>query len=196
MEDVAFETFQKIPRLRRDIVITEKIDGTNAVIYIGDGDGVFKVGSRNRWITPESDNYTFAAWAYENRDKLVEFLGPGRHYGEWYGSGIQRRYGLGHKRWSLFNVRRYGNIPRDQFPDGVELVPVLYEGPWEDRIIDAMARRLQSNGSVAVPGFMNPEGIVVFHKASGHLYKFTLDGDAAKESKENPRGPTEAVTAA
>jgi hypothetical protein len=32
----SFEEFQKIPRLRRDCVITEKIDGTNAQIYISD----------------------------------------------------------------------------------------------------------------------------------------------------------------
>lgn len=49
-----FEAFPKIPRLSRYCVITEKIDGTNAQIYIGDN-GEFAAGSRTRWITPEQE---------------------------------------------------------------------------------------------------------------------------------------------
>lgn len=33
------------------------------------------------------------------------------------------------------------------------------------------------DGSRAVPGFMNPEGIVVFHEASQTCFKKTIDGD-------------------
>jgi hypothetical protein len=40
-----FVEFKKIPRLSRECVVTEKIDGTNGVIYIGEG-GEFLVGSR------------------------------------------------------------------------------------------------------------------------------------------------------
>ena len=54
-----FVKFDKIARLSRTIVITEKIDGTNGLIAIGD-DGEFQVGSRSRWITPENDNMGFA----------------------------------------------------------------------------------------------------------------------------------------
>ncbi len=32
----AFKPWPKIPRLRRDIVITEKIDGTNAIIHVAE----------------------------------------------------------------------------------------------------------------------------------------------------------------
>src|SRR5512133_2019075 len=104
-----FQSFGKISRLSRDMVITEKIDGTNGCIYIGE-DGEFLVGSRTRWITPECDNHGFARWAYDHKDELVLGLGPGRHYGEWWGSGIQRGYDLpkGEKRFSLFNVHRWG----------------------------------------------------------------------------------------
>jgi len=45
-----FVSFPKIARLSRECVITEKIDGTNASIYIGnDGNEnpVFLTGSRN-----------------------------------------------------------------------------------------------------------------------------------------------------
>jgi hypothetical protein len=44
---------------------------------------------------------------------------------------------------------------------------------------------LRVDGSQAVPGFMKPEGIVIWHKASGTLLKATLEGD------EKPKGSTE-----
>jgi hypothetical protein len=87
-----FQAFDKIPRLRRGCVITEKIDGTNAQVCFAD-DGQMLVGSRNRWITPDNDNYGFARWCVENETELRK-LGPGRHFGEWWGAGIQRRYNV------------------------------------------------------------------------------------------------------
>ena len=75
-----FKCFPKMPRLTREVVITEKIDGTNAQIYINQ-EGEFFVGSRTRWITPENDNYGFAKWCLDNKDELM-LLGEGRHFGE------------------------------------------------------------------------------------------------------------------
>ena len=89
---IEFEGFPKIARLSREAIITEKIDGTNAQIYIGE-DGQIIAGSRTRWITPDSDNFGFARWGEQHRVELAA-LGPGRHFGEWWGSGIQRGYGL------------------------------------------------------------------------------------------------------
>ncbi|HLE80817.1 MAG TPA: RNA ligase family protein, partial [Dehalococcoidia bacterium] len=99
-----FQEFGKIYRLSRDCIITEKIDGTNAQVVVLE-DGRVLAGSRNRWITPEADNFGFARWVKEHEEELRS-LGPGRHYGEWWGSGIQRGYGLKEKRFSLFNVSR------------------------------------------------------------------------------------------
>ena len=62
-----FKAMQKIPRLSRDCVITEKLDGTNASVLIGEA-GEFFTGSRTRWITPEQDNYGFSAWAHAPRE--------------------------------------------------------------------------------------------------------------------------------
>lgn len=42
-----------------DFDLTEKIDGTNAQVYIAD-DGRVVAGSRTRWISPEDDNFGFA----------------------------------------------------------------------------------------------------------------------------------------
>ena len=80
-ENLEFQEFPKMARLSREIIITEKIDGTNAQILIGE-DGSFSVGSRTRWITPDDDNHGFARWAYDNKDELMK-LGIGRHFGEW-----------------------------------------------------------------------------------------------------------------
>ncbi len=102
---MTFEGFPKMPRLMREVVVTEKIDGTNACVAISE-DGSFQVGSRRRWITPEKDNHGFAAWAHAHRDELMQ-LGPGRHFGEWWGRQIQRGYGLDERRFSLFNVARW-----------------------------------------------------------------------------------------
>jgi hypothetical protein len=63
-----FEAFDKIARLSRMCVITEKIDGTNAQIYIPEEGGFF-TGSRNQWITPEQDNFGFSRWAHEHKER-------------------------------------------------------------------------------------------------------------------------------
>jgi hypothetical protein len=169
-----FVPFPKIARLNRHIVVTEKIDGTNAQVAISE-DGTMQFGSRNRWLTVEDDNFGFARWCEEHRDGLA-LLGPGRHYGEWWGSGIQRRYGLTGERkcFSLFNVGRWAGMP---LPSCCDLVPVLYDGPFGQAQIEGCLERLRTTGSVAAPGFMKPEGIIVFMSASRSLYKVTLEKD-------------------
>ena len=42
-------------------------------------------------------------------------------------------------------------------------------------LVDIALRRLEAIGSIAAPGFMKPEGVVVFHKAANVLFKKTLD---------------------
>ncbi len=174
-----FESFQKIPRLKRGMVITEKIDGTNAQIFINDDCTKMLAGSRNRWINPEQDNAGFARWAQDHIEELYG-LGPGRHFGEWWGQGIQRRYGLSEKRFSLFNTGRWTNDTSP--PACCSVVPVLFAGEFTTINIDITLDYLRRNGSVAAPGFMEPEGIVVFHPQSKQLFKVTLDDDAVPKS--------------
>lgn len=166
-----FKEFPKMPRLSREVIVTEKIDGTNAQVCITE-DGRILAGSRTRWITPEADNFGFAAWVRDNADALAE-LGPGRHFGEWWGAGIQRRYGLTEKRFSLFNVARWG----DERPACCDVVPVLYRGLFCTETIERCILDLRQNGSRAAPGFMKPEGVVVFHVAGDVGFKKTLEKD-------------------
>lgn len=173
-----FVSFPSIKRLSRNCIITEKLDGTNAQVCVLD-DGRVLAGSRNRWITPQDDNCGFARWVAEHEEELHTGLGIGTHYGEWWGSGIQRRYGLQEKRFSLFNVSRW----KEARPACCHIVPVLFEGIFDTAEVDAALLRLSVDGSVAAPGFMDPEGVVVFHSASGALFKKTLKGDGHKGDK-------------
>ena len=183
-----FVGFNKIARLSRKCVITEKIDGTNAQIFIGD-DGEFLVGSRTRWITPENDNHGFAKWAMEHKEELL-LLGPGRHFGEWWGSGIQRGYGLpnGEKRFSLFNTNRWGkdrDIEKypDDCPSICHVVPILRDGIFDTDMVRDALFHLEKDGSTAAPGFMKPEGIVIYHTAANILFKKTIEKDESPKSK-------------
>lgn len=134
-EGVEFMPFPKIPRLNRDITITEKIDGTNGAIGItGDPFRGYTVyaQSRGRIITPENDNAGFAAWVEQNKAALAPVLGAGLHFGEWWGKGIQRGYGQTRKFFSLFNFERWSNNMEVAALStiGLMVVPVLYHGPW------------------------------------------------------------------
>lgn len=177
---IDFVPFPKISRLNRECVATEKIDGTNACVHISDT-GVILAGSRTRWITPEDDNFGFARWVADNEFELRK-LGLGTHFGEWWGSGIQRGYGLpkGEKRFSLFNVSKWADpVVR---PACCHVVPELARG-FDIRAVTEMAlERLRNGGSIASPGFAKPEGVVTFHTASNGLFKVTLEKD------EEPKG--------
>ena len=169
-----FEGFPKIARLARECTITEKIDGTNACIYFpDDGSGVL-IGSRTRWITPADDNYGFARWVHDHLTEL-ETLGPGRHFGEWWGAGIQRRYGLLEKRFSLFNTFRWTD-PATR-PACCDVVPILYQGVFTTDVVETQLERLRAFGSVAAPGFLQAEGVKVCHHAAKTYFKQTLVKD-------------------
>jgi hypothetical protein len=177
-----FEKYAKIPRIRGvRLTITEKLDGTNAQIVIPeDTNEPLQVGSRNRWITPGkgTDNYGFASWVQVN-ESMLRRLGPGRHFGEWWGVGVARTYNLIDRRWSLFNVYRFVDGLPAGLPSNVGLVPVLYQGDFSMDAIEQAKSQLATGGSVAVPGFMKPEGIVCrVQGGSGEIvWKWTFDGD-------------------
>ena len=212
-----FTPWPSISRLNKDAVYTEKINGTNSAVVIEriapnngeyadwelellgwsgnekivyDESGVYLVAaqSRNRFIVPGDDNFAFAKWVYDNSSNLVKVLGEGRHFGEWWGSGIQGGYGLpkGEKRFSLFNVKRWEdtldwNKGHDMLPE-LYIVPVLDRSMFSTERAKELVHELRHTGSWASPGFMKPEGVVVFHTASGALYKTFLENDDIPKS--------------
>lgn len=175
-----FKPWPKIGRLNRDMIITEKIDGTNAAVVIAIGeDGEFHVSaqSRTRTINPgKDDNFGFAGWVQDNHVNLITVLGEGYHYGEWWGKGIQRGYGLAERRFSLFNVKRWMGEELWQVP-GLDVVPLLDEQPFDTSLINQWIATLRTNGSAAAPGFMRPEGVIAYMPQSNVSFKVTLEND-------------------
>lgn len=177
-----FREYNKIPRYRRNIIITEKIDGSNAQIFITP-EGKIYAGSRTRWLTPgkSTDNYGFAAWVEEHKEELLT-LGVGRHFGEWYGKGINRNYGLKDRRFVMFRHPEVNPLPAN-----IAVVPTLYSGVISDEAINKTLDDLKLNGSRLVPGFMRPEGVVIYHVAAGKQFKITLEGDEAPKGKNETK---------
>jgi hypothetical protein len=210
-----FSAFRKIPRLFSEIIVTEKIDGTNGAVviekhYFGsaidpfvfsvvfgeeegqDGLPVFEyhIGaqSRSRLLTLENDNFGFAEWVKTNAAELVQLLGEGRHFGEFFGAKIQRKYGAKEPQFALFNVERFADINLSLIPT-LRTVPVLYRGLFsEEKILDCL-EELRLKGSKISPGFMSPEGICIFFKQSNLIFKIPFDSNpkgisAAERAKE------------
>jgi len=202
---IEFQAWPKTPRLFRDVVVTEKVDGTNSAIIIQESFGDhedesvlkyiwrdevrYEVGaqSRNRLIFPgkTTDNHGFARFVQQNAEKLFDILGPGRHFGEWWGKGIGKRYSAQMdivKGFALFNTAKHEGL-HEWLPFGdehviLETVPVLYQGPFSEEKIRDILEELKKAGSVVSP-FSPAEGVVVFHTQSRQVYKYTIDGEDA-----------------
>jgi hypothetical protein len=143
-----------------------------------------------------NDNHGFAQWVKANKEELLK-LGKGYYYGEWWGKGIQRGYNLEEKRFSLFNVGRWVKkegydclsltegcyLPqlkeKQQYcPECCYVVPIIYEGIFDTKIIELALINLEACGSKASLGFMKPEGIVIYHKAGNLYFKKTIENDS------------------
>lgn len=208
-DPTGFKPYGKTPRLNRNCVITEKLDGTNAQILITphapgpissevlaiNNEFEIRAGSRNRWLAEEPktlDNYGFARWVKENASELFK-LGAGRHYGEWWGQGIARAYIKCEKTFSLFNTGRwykhlhpvveYQIAGAEKCPECCNVVPILYYGKFDTEIVNTLVAFLKTGGSFASPGFMNPEGIIVYHEASKQNFKVTIKDDDCRKSQ-------------
>lgn len=211
-----FEAWPKTPRYYRDIIVTEKIDGTNGAVCIerfpyGEFSGTstppeatLVVGkeldmlgspkdeylvvaqSRKRIATPTNDNAGFAAWVWKNAATLVDDLGTGRHFGEWWGQGIQRNYGQRQKWFSLFNTSKWDGVYFNT-PD-LGVVPILYQGPHSQQAIEDCLTDLANDGSYC--GYSDlttewkgkAEGVCIYHTASNQVFKVTLENDETPKS--------------
>lgn len=198
-----FEKWPSIPRMSKEkVYVTEKIDGSNAAIRIRPwsvleegphalatvvvGDALYNVWaqSRTRFLgsTKETDNFGFGGWVFDNATELVDTLGPGDHYGEWWGSKIQRGYGLtnGERKFSLFNAARWyetlHHVESRSVVDGLLVVPTLFDGRYYDFNALEVAEELRTNGSRIVPGFP-AEGMIVYNREAKTSYKVLLEND-------------------
>lgn len=186
--DVEFRKFLKISRLVRETVtITEKIDGTNGQICVWrDKRGCLHIraGGRNRWLTEKDHNFHFYDFVMANAVELIEGLGEGRHYGEWYGQGINRNYGLKEKRFALFNTQKWAG---SHLPECCGIVPVLgtYSLDFVNAVIDNCRNRLIEYGSHLVEGFMEPEGLMLYLHDLGRYYKVLFENNEGHKGKRH-----------
>lgn len=171
-----FKEWPKIPRGQNEtITITEKIDGTNACVVISDDGEFLGCQSRNRIINPDSDNQGFAKWAYDNAEELVK-LGPGYHYGEWAGPGIQSNpHKLDRKKFFLFNTARWTNNP--ERPSCCDVVPILHEGEYRHDVPDLVLGLLKNEAERLN---YEPEGIVVWFHKTRRYEKYTFKNQSGK----------------
>lgn len=185
-----FKSFEKISKFTGiAMTITQKIHGTNAQIRIYEQDGVIKcqAASRTRDIFVGDDNFGFARYVKDNEVEIIEKLGPGTHFGEWAGPGINSGEGLSEKKFVIFNHYRY---PAERpLPPQMVVVPVLYHGPYDERIVAEAMMSLKIEGSRLSPGFMRPEGIVI--EVAGKKYKKVFEAEETKwtEGSAGPKPP-------
>jgi hypothetical protein len=81
MNPPVFKPFPKIARYSREVVVTEKLDGSSAVVYVDDTMTEVYAGSRSQWLGPDGDNFGFGKWVAANKVELLK-LGPGSHFGD------------------------------------------------------------------------------------------------------------------
>jgi hypothetical protein len=165
---MTFIKWPKIPRFEHEIFhFSEKLDGTNACIVVSNGE--IAAQSRTRFVTPEDDNYGFAQWVFANKDQLINDLGEGHHFGEWWGQGIQRNYDLKEKRFSLFNPNKKSSLCSN--------VPIFYSCSFHYvfDMIEEFKIKLKTGGSIAAPNYMKPEGFVIYGEQSHSYWKVIID---------------------
>ncbi len=153
----------------KEVVVTEKIHGTNG--RIGYVEGKIVVGSRNHMLSAGNDNAGFFEWVYRLGipQKLENKLSPSQKEkgvifcGEFFGSNIQKEIKYQDtKDFLTFGIRIAQDfIPFEQLQGccdglGIGVVPLIYRGkPDRQLLID-----LRSG-----PSLINPkeprEGIVI-----------------------------------
>lgn len=204
-----FQDYGKIPRWANEHVwVSEKIDGSNSAVvierqeeqretdavvryvYVDDVAYVVRAQSRKRFLLPgkQTDNFGFAQYVFDNAEALVKTLGVGRHYGEYWGSGIQRGYGMvnGERWFSLFPTSRvsrsFQNYHDILTVPQLNIVPELYSGPWSGNVIEDCLDVLRDHGTFASNGAGQAEGVVVTFKLSGARYKAFVNDDGVPKS--------------
>ncbi|MEU9871136.1 RNA ligase family protein [Actinomadura sp. NPDC048021] len=210
MTVLEFQRWPKTPRLNQDMIITEKIDGTNGAVvvrkapegspytgsvehYVGcfDGEAYF-VGaqSRNRLLPMGPRGMDDVSWRKQDNAGFAQWVRENSEalaltLGEGYHYG--EWYGAKIGRKYGLDHRRFAlfNVGRYGPLDleavpGLETVPVLYQGQFSTEDALEIYEELMVTGSRAVPGWDKPEGIIVYHCGSKQVYKVTDQGDKPK----------------
>ena len=60
---------------------------------------------------------------------------------------------------------------------------ILFDGVFDSKEIESCLESLSQDGSRAAPGFMDPEGIVIWHTAAQGGFKKTIKDDEKPKSQ-------------
>ena len=168
-----FRKYEKIHRLGKDEVqgilngtcsITEKIDGANLSIWLGDG-GEIRVGSRNNDLTANGNEFNGAV-AYCNSHEGIKNLLIAypryRLYGEWLVRHTLNYNNMAYKKFYLFDIyteedgffhqSRVQTLAEDF---GIEVVPDL--GEFENPTIERLNKMIEGASALGE----KKEGIVI-----------------------------------
>jgi len=192
VSDLEFKPWRSIEKYDGvHVTITEKIHGTNAHVHVvKDEAGNLRAHAAKRTSYARvGEHFGFGSYVAANEAEICGKLGEGRHYGEWVGPGVNSDYGLKEKVFVLFN-HAYHQPRKDagQLPPQMDVVPVLYDGPYEPGLVERVKANLRASGSKFAPGFARPEGVVITFPQFGTTLKSVF---AAEETgwTSRPRPP-------
>lgn len=159
------ESLQKFPTILQPgepVIVTEKIHGANArYLFL---DGVFYMGSRNRWLKPDAmHEWRRAADADPRIREWCEANSGYVLYGEVFGAVQSLKYGTPTQvRFAGFAVSDRGewhDTSALHYDDTIPSVPIVYRGPWDSALVLPLAEQ-DSSVEGAGAGHMR-EGLVI-----------------------------------
>lgn len=211
MSTVSYPSFSSIERLENIYcVISEKIDGTNGLIQIDykyDWNGqryddhLVQFGSRNRYITTTDDNAGFANYFTPHiasictlAESLINYGDndnpkqdwPIYIYGEWFGKGIQRGYGLDEKYFMPFSSFYAEHMIKAGIPN-IMMPNIMYTGKFSLEVVDNCMNRLTSGGfHTLITNYDYPEGVVIYFPKYNFRLKQTFEGSKWERNITKP----------
>lgn len=169
---IEFTPYMHVERLGTDEVdgilngkvsVTTKVDGTSAVIF--SDNGVIKVGSRKRIITPENDNQGCAKWVLEQDCYKKYFEKYPNHvlYGEFLIKNHIKDYeSTAYKKvylFDVFDVETKKWLPYEEWTKYVEEFDILYipqiallDNPTEQDIYNLLDKTTFLHNGIAGEG--------------------------------------------
>jgi hypothetical protein len=159
-----FRKYDKIYRLGKEetdgilvgtVNVTEKLDGANLSVWVGDG-GEIRVGSRNNDLTANGNEFNGAVHycnAHPGIRKFLEANPTWRIYGEWLVRHTLSYNETAYKKFYLFDIHRdtegylsQGEIQLLGKQYGIETVPDL--GTFENPTLQELTKLVEGQKSI------------------------------------------------
>lgn len=132
----SMRTYHRSIELGENVEIREKIHGTNARYVFTDGK--LWAGSRNRWLSPETDNVWWRTASQYGLEDLLRNIPDIVLFGEIYGGKIQGGFPydapVGETKFAMFDMwdnARGKFLEPDTNLEALPKAPLLYKGPYQ-----------------------------------------------------------------